>query len=311
MSSIERIAVIGTGAMGSFYASRLFDMDPDGIALIADGKRYDRLKEKGFFVNDRHYTVLVMRPDEHAPPSDLVMVAVKHHHLPRAIHDIRNRVGEKTILMSVMNGIDSEEQLGAAYGRAKVLHAVAVGIDAVRTDNRLTYTTQGTLFFGEASNAVVSQRVQDVQSLFDRAGITYETPVDMIRVLWWKFMINVGMNQASAVLRAPYGMFQTSQEAQDLMESAMMEVMAIAKKAKVDLSEKDIEAWYQVLNGLSPHGKTSMLQDVEAGRKTEVEMLAGKVMELGRRYDVLTPVNERIFRSIKEIEGQGSPMDPP
>jgi 2-dehydropantoate 2-reductase len=302
MSSIERISLIGAGAMGSFYASKLFDMDPDSIALIADGDRYERLKEKGFFVNDQHYVLPVMRPDDKSPPSDLIMVAVKHHHLPNAIRDIRNRIGGKTVLLSVMNGIDSEEQVGAAYGMEKVLYAVAVGIDAVRKDNRLTYTTQGRLFFGEAANPIVSQRVKDLQSLFDRAGIAYETPVDMIRIVWWKFMINVGMNQVSAVLRAPYSRFQTSQEARDLMESGMREVMAIAKKAQVALSEKDIEDWYSILSGLSPHGKTSMLQDVEAGRKTEVDMLAGKVMALGERYDVPTPVNKRIFRSIKEIE---------
>jgi 2-dehydropantoate 2-reductase len=186
----------------------------------------------------------------------------------------------------------------------KVLYAVAVGIDALREDNRLTYTTQGRLFFGEAKNHVISQRVKEVQSLFDRAGIVYETPVDMIRVLWWKFMINVGINQASAVLRAPYSAFQTSQEAKELMESAMKEVMTIAKEAKVALSEKDIENWYSVLSGLSPEGKTSMLQDVEARRKTEVEMLAGKVIELGKIYDIPTPVNKKILGSIKEIEGE-------
>ena len=305
MSAISSISLIGTGAMGSFYASKLFDMDQGSISLIADGERYERLRKKGFFVNDRHYVLRVIRPDDDAPASDLVIVAVKHHQLPKAIGDIRNRIGEKTTILSVMNGIDSEEKLGAAYGMEKVLYAVAVGIDAVREDNRLTYTTQGRLFFGEARNQVVSERVREVQSLFDRASIPYETPADMLRVLWWKFMINVGINQASAVLRAPYSVFQTSPKARELMESAMREVMAIARKAQIDLSEKDIDNWYSVLSGLSPKGKTSMLQDVEAGRKTEVEMLAGRVIELGKSYDVPTPVNQQILRSIKEIEGEG------
>lgn len=305
MLSIQKIALIGTGAMGSFYASRLFDMDRHSIWLIADGERYTRLKEGGFFVNGRHYNLPVMRPDDDPPLSDLLIVAVKHRHLPQAIRDIRNRVGEKTILLSVMNGIDSEAALGAAYGKEKVLYAVAVGIDALREDNRLTYTTQGRLFFGEAENHVISERVRNLQSLFERAGIAYETPVDMIRILWWKFMINVGMNQASAVLRAPYSVFQRSREARGLMESAMKEVVSIAQKANVDLSYEDIENWYSILSGLSPDGKTSMLQDVEAGRKTEVEMLAGKVIELGKKYGVPTPVNADILKSIKAIEGGG------
>jgi 2-dehydropantoate 2-reductase len=226
--------------------------------------------------------------------------------LPKAVTDIKRRIGEKTIIMSVMNGIDSEERLGAAYGMEKILYAVAVGIDALREHNRLTYTTQGKLFFGEAKNPVISERVKDVQALFDSAGIAYETPADMIRILWWKFMINVGINQASAVLGAPYSAFQTSQEARELMESAMKEVMAIAREAKVDLSEKDIENWYSVLSGLSPEGKTSMLQDVEAKRKTEVDMLAGKVIELGKQYDIPTPVNQKILETIKRIEDENA-----
>jgi len=304
MTTIRKISLIGAGAMGSFYASRLFDMDPECITLIADGERYGRLRDDGFWVNNRRYVLPVVTPRDEGPPSDLVMVAVKHHHLPRAIQDIRGRVGDPTLLLSVMNGIDSEEQLAAAYGMEKVLYAVAVGIDALREGNRLTYTTQGRLFFGEADNAVVSPRVREVQSLFDRAGIAWETPVDMIRTLWWKFMINVGINQASAVFRAPYSMFQRPGEARDLMISAMREVMAIARKGGADLSEKDIENWDSVLAGLSPDGKTSMLQDIEAGRKTEVAMLAGKVIELGQRHGIPTPVNEKILTSIKVLEGE-------
>ncbi len=115
-------------------------------------------------------------------------------------------------------------------------------------------------------------------------------------------MINVGINQVSAVLGAPYGVFQRSQKTRDLMESAMREVMAIAKTAGVNLFEKDIEDWYAFLSRLSPDGKTSMVQDVEARRKTEVEMFAGKVIELGNRYGIETPVNETLFRFIKAIE---------
>lgn len=302
MPSIERISVIGAGAMGAFYASKFFDMDKHCIALVAKGKRHDRLKEKGLIVNNRHYSLPLIRPEEKTPPSDLIIVAVKNHHLREAIRDIENRVGGNSLILSAMNGIDSEEQIAAIYGMDKVLYAVAVAIDAVREGNRITYTKPGKLLFGEAKNLVVSERINRVQSLFDKAGIPYETPDDMIRTLWWKFMINVGINQVSAVLRAPYSVFQTSQEARDLMESAMKEVVTLAKAAKVHLSEEDMIDWYSLLSGLSPQGKTSMLQDVEAKRKTEVEMFGGKVIELGKTYGIPTPVNQILFRFIKIIE---------
>jgi 2-dehydropantoate 2-reductase len=82
----------------------------------------------------------------------------------------------------------------------------------------------------------------------------------------------------------------------------MREVIAVARAMNVDLGEKDIEEWYKVLEGLNAEGKTSMFQDVEAGRKTEVEMLAGTVIELGKRFGMATPVNQRLYDELKRIE---------
>ena len=212
-------------------------------------------------------------------------------------------MGDDTLILSAMNGIESEEQISAAYGREKVLFAVAVGIDAVRQENRITFSQQGKLFFGEARNPNLTERVKGVQYLLDQAGISYEIPDDMIRILWWKFMINVGLNQVSAILGAPYSVFQRSQVAKELIESAMMEVITVAKAAGVNLSEEDIQDFYSFLPSLSPDGKTSMLQDVEAKRKTEVEMFAGKVIELGKKYGIPTPVNQILYKLIKVIEG--------
>jgi 2-dehydropantoate 2-reductase len=141
-----------------------------------------------------------------------------------------------------------------------------------------------------------------VQQAFDKAGIKYETPPDMIRMLWWKFMVNVGMNQASAVMRAPYGVFQTYPDAQGLMEALMQEVITLAKVKNVNLVEKDIEDWYGFLNILSPQGKTSMLQDIEAGRKTEVEIFGGKMVELGKNHGIPTPVNQTVLQIIRILE---------
>src|SRR5660397_177975 len=205
----------------------------------------------------------------------------------------------------VVNGKDS--YICSIYGIDKVLYAVSVGIDGLRQGNQITYTKGGTHYFGEAANTEVNPRVRRVQDAFGRAGITYETPTDMIRTMWWKFMINVGMNQASAVMRAPYGVFQSSEsseEAQALMKALMSEVIDLAQASEVDLTKEDITNWYSFLHSLSPTGKTSMLQDIEAGRKTEVEIFGGKVVELGNKYSVPTPANQTVLSIIKVLEEQ-------
>ncbi len=298
----RKIVVVGAGALGGAYAGMFHEMDRGCVSFLAGKERAGRLREEGLTINGRKYSIPVRLPEGDQPPAELVIVAVKHHHLAEALRDMRGTVGPQTLIISVMNGIDSEKKIAAAYGADRVLYAVAVGIDGVRSGNRVQYGNQGKIMFGEAKNDVLSDRVMRVRDLFIKAGINHEIPADMIRVLWWKFMINVGINQASAVLRAPYGEFQRSGGARELMESAMREAIMIADREGVALSESDIDAWEVVLAGLNPEGKTSMLQDVEAGRKTEVEMFAGRVIELGRRHEVPTPVNKKLFEMIGEIE---------
>lgn len=301
-SSIETVTIIGAGAMGATYAGLFHDLNPNGVAFIAGEARGVRLRREGVMVNGRPYRIPVYHPDELPQPADFVMVAVKHHHLEQAIRDMKRAVGADTTILSVMNGIDSEERLSAVYGAEKVLYAIAVGMDAVRMGNEVSYRNQGKILFGKGPNPIEEERVQRVKELFDRAGIVCEVAPDMLRLLWWKFMINVGINQASAVLGGTYGLFQTSPEARVLTEDAMREVMSVAKAVGVTLTEEDLNNWHTVLYALNPDGKTSMLQDIEAKQKTEVEMLAGKVTELGKRFGVPTPVNEKLLHQIKEME---------
>ncbi|MCF8106917.1 MAG: ketopantoate reductase family protein [Desulfohalobiaceae bacterium] len=308
MNKIQKVTVLGAGAMGAYFASRFFDTEGFSTRFVARDRRLERLKAKGLVVNGKQYDIPAVHPDEVEQPADLIIVALKQYHLQEAVHDLKTSVGDSTTIISIMNGLDSEEFIGSVYGMDKLLYAVSVGIDAVREGNRITYTKPGKHYLGEAVNTSLSPGVLRVQRAFEEAGITYETPEDMMRMMWWKFMVNVGMNQASAVMRAPYGFFQTFPEARGLMEALMQEVIALAEVQGIAVTSRDIEEWYSFLDGLSPQGKTSMLQDVEAGRKTEVEMFGGKVVDMGKTHQVPTPVNQTVFQIIRVLEYSASEM---
>ena len=297
-----KVAILGLGAMGAYFASRFLATPGVATCVVADGERNRRLQNNGIRVNGELYSPPLYRPGEATDPADLIVVALKHQHLPEALPGLRNLVGPQTTIVSVMNGLDSEAIIAAEYGTDKVLYTISVGIDAVREKGEVNYTNPGKHIFGEAENNRISPRVKTVQALFDRAGIAYETPPDMIRMLWWKFMINVGMNQSSAIMRAPYGVYQQRPEARELMKALMLEVISLAQTAGIDLGEQALIDWYPVLNTLSPDGKTSMLQDMEAGRKSEVEIFGGKVLELAETYGIDTPVNRTMVQIIKILE---------
>jgi 2-dehydropantoate 2-reductase len=302
MQEIQRVAILGAGAMGAYFAATFFDTPGFSVCLVADGQRLERLKKDGLVINGKSYRIPAIAPAEAVEPADLILVALKHHQLAAAVQGLTPLVGAGTLFLSVMNGLESEETIGALYGMDKVLFAISKGIDAVRHGNQVNFTRPGIHVFGEAHNSTLSPRVQRVKNAFDRAGICYEIPEDMIRALWWKFMVNVGINQASAVTRAPYGIFSRNPDAQALMEALMQEVVTLAQAEGVNLTGQDVLDWYPVMQTLSPEGKTSMLQDVEAGRKTEVELFGGKVIELGEKHGIPTPVNQTVYQIIRVLE---------
>ena len=302
---IKTIAIVGAGAMGAAYATMFTDAGSFSVFFLASGERYLRLKDQPLTVNGKPYAISVLQPEEVQEGVDLVLVALKHHHIPEAVQDIKAVVGAETIILSVMNGLESEEIIGSVCGMDKMVYAIAVGIDAVREKNQFTYARPGKIIFGEGPEKDAAGRVPRLQEALTRAAIPNEVPADIERVMWWKFMINVGINQASAVLRAPYGVFRSSADALALMRLLMREVVMLASKVSVNLSQKDVDEWLAVLSTLAPEGKTSMLQDIEAGRKTEVEIFAGRVVAMGIEHGVATPVNQTILHIIKVMEERG------
>ncbi len=295
---IESVAIIGAGALGILYGEALKLQLGDNLYYLADGKRFDKIRDGHFLINNipENFTVKHINQLDILP--DLIIVAVKNHHLEQILELLKKAVKQDCIILSVLNGIESEEFLERHFPHAHILYSVAVGMDAVRDSNQLTYSSRGKLLLGDKKNDKDNPFLQALCQLLDSTHIHYEIPEDIHRSLWWKWMINIGVNQVSAVTGATYGEFQRNEILKQLMESAMKETVMVARKCGVDLREEDITNWYPILNGLGPHGKTSMLQDMEAGRKTEAPWFSGKLISLAKEKGVEVPVNQTLYRII-------------
>jgi 2-dehydropantoate 2-reductase len=184
----------------------------------------------------------------------------------------------------------------------KVLYSVAHGMDAVREGNRLVYEHMGMISFGgEADKA---DKISAVERLFRQTGIPHDASGDIMRKMWGKLMLNVGVNQTAAVYRCGYEGLQNEGPVREVMLGAMREVLALSEKEGVCLTQADLDYWLGVLDGVSPMGKPSMQQDVEAGRPTEVELFAGTVLRLGKKHGMDFPVNRMLYERIKAMEEQ-------
>ncbi|WP_445506545.1 ketopantoate reductase family protein [Niallia sp. 03190] len=303
MTTIKKIAIVGLGAIGSVYGDMLQKTGEFQVKAIVDQKRKERYEQTGIYVNNELVSLSYITPEEVGEAADLIIVSVKYGQLGEAISAIKHHVGENTTILSLLNGITSEEELAAAYGTEKIVYAMCNGIDSTRDGNSIFCSNPGKISFGEKKNYQITERVQQIKACFELGNIPVEVPEDMERTLWYKFMINVGMNQVSAVTRSPYGFFQQPGFARDLATRAMREVIALAKAQNIDLKEKDMEDFFDnILSKISKDGKTSMLQDIEAKRLTEVSMFSEKVIDYGNRLNIDTPVNQTLYEIIRTVE---------
>lgn len=302
---IRTVSIIGLGALGILFGNYLSKKMPkEDLRIIADIDRIEKYKSNKVYCNGEVCEFNYVKPEEICEPADLIIFSVKYDGLKEAINAVKNQIGEKTIILSALNGISSEYVIGEVYGMDKILYCVAQGMDAVKVGNKLTYEHMGMLCFGEGEEGVVSKKVKKVAEFFEKMNFPYEAVTDMNKRLWGKFMLNVGVNQTVAVYESNYGEIQKEGQARTIMISAMREVMALSKVKGTNLDEGDLNYWLNVLSTLNPSGKPSMRQDLEARRYSEVELFSGTVIKLGKECGIETPVNKQLYEKIKFIESQ-------
>ncbi|MGH4117472.1 ketopantoate reductase family protein [Clostridium sp.] len=300
---IKTVSIIGLGALGILFGNHLSKrMTSGNLRIIASEDRIEQYEKNNVYCNGELCVFKFITPEEICEPADLIIFTVKYSGLTNAIQAVKNQVGEHTIILSALNGITSEAIIGETYGMDKILYCVAQGMDAVKEGNELTYHNMGMLCFGEGEPGIVSQKVKRVSEFFEKMEVPYEVDMDMYKRQWGKFMLNVGVNQTVAVYESDYGEIQREGEARNTTISAMREVIALSKKAGINLTVSDLNYWLKILGTLNPKGKPSMRQDMEAKRYSEVELFAGEVLRLGDKYGMSTPVNRMLYDKIKFIE---------
>ena len=293
MNPIKTTAIYGLGALGMLFGSKLQQAyGPENVKFVMDSARYARHKNDIYTINDEPFAFALQDAAEVTASSDLVIVAVKGPDLAAVVDQIAPSVGPDTIIISFMNGITSENILAAKYTRRHILDCIAIGMDAMRDGTQLHYTQCGKIQFGSRDNTQ-AEEVEEVERYFDNAGVPHEVRNDIRRAMWYKYLLNVGVNQACTVYETDYGHVTSPGPICDEMKEAMREVSRLAAVEGITLTEDDINAAIELEKTLKPDGYPSMRQDAIAGRKTEVDLFAGTVIEMGRKYGIPTPVNQK------------------
>ena len=313
---IKKVSLIGLGALGVLFADQLSQqLPPEDLRIIADAGRIARYRRDGIFINGRRVDFNYVTPEAPADPANLLMIAVKFNDLDDAVRAVKNHVGPRTIILSILNAHQQrrDHRQDVRHGQAPPLRGPR-GWTRRKSGNKLTCHSKGFLFFGDTEHfgtaehigdsepGVISEKTAAVDRFLTRMGIAHQIPPDMRKHQWSKFMLNCGCNETTAVYRCDYEGIQAGGRYRDTMLAAMEEVLVLAEKEGVALTRAELGYWEKVLAGLNPKGKTSMQQDVEAGRCSEIEMLGGTVLALAEKHGIAVPVNKMLYDAIKAVE---------
>ncbi len=299
---IQTTAIIGMGALGLLYADRIVKArGQEGTVFILDDERMEKYRGRKFSINGEEKEFAMVAASA-MKPVDLVIVAVKYNGLPSAIETMKSCVGKDTIILSVMNGIDSEEMIAETYGREHLIYTVAQGMDAMKFGDALNYTKEGELRIGVVEE-YQKKNLTAVKEYFEDIQMPYTLEDDILKRMWGKFMLNVGVNQTCHAYETTYsGVLTEGSEENRIFTGAMDEVIQLSQAVGINLSQEDAEYYKKIIATLKPDGVPSMRQDGIAKRKTEVEMFAGIVRKLAKKHGIATPVNDLLYDKIKKIE---------
>lgn len=302
MKEIETVGVIGLGALGTLYAHLFTEaLGKERVFVLADSRRVERCRRETRYFNGQPCDFQYADAATLTQPVDLLLFAVKFGGLAAGIETCRHLVGPETTLVSVLNGISSEEMLGSAFTPEQVVWCVAQKMSAVKEGSRVTAAPIGELAVGVPERQDTSH-LRRLTAFFDSICFSYSTPEDIRTHMWSKLLCNTGCNQSAMVFQCGYSGLQTPGRARDTMLGAMREVVAVANAEGIPLSEEDVRTWTAIIDALPPEGEPSMRQDGKARRKSEVELFAGTIRRLAKKHGIAVPVNDWLYQRVQELE---------
>ncbi len=302
-----RIAVVGTGGVGGYFGARLAQAGED-VVFLARGAHLQALRSSGLHVQSINGDVAlpaVQATDDPAQvgTADVVLVAVKAWQVPEAAQAIQPLVGAETMVVPLENGVEAPAQLAAAVGEAHVLGGFCWIVSYIAAPGVIHHTgVEPHIAFGEMDNRR-TERVERLVQVWTRAGIKkVEVPDDIQAALWQKFTFIASMSGMGAVTRATVGVMRTLPQTRQMIEQAINEIIAVAQRRGIALSDDVLAATMRFIDGMPPQSTLSMQRDIMEGRPSELESQNGAVVRLGSEAGVATPMHAFLYHSLLPME---------
>lgn len=289
-----RIAVFGSGAVGAYFGGRLAAAGED-VAFLARGRQLAALRGDGLFVASPKGDIRLSRvaatdrPEE-IGPVDVVLFAVKLYDAEAAAAGLGPLIGPGTVVVTIQNGVEIVDLVSRHIGPERVAGGAAYIMASIEAPGRIRHAAADTLIFGMPGGAR-SQHLETFEAAGMRAGFRATLSATIEVDLWTKFVRLSTWAGMTTVTRSPMGVIREDPALSALTASALDEAIAVGWARGIPLPASLPEETRKLVEGFPYAAKSSMLEDLEHGRRLELPWLSGAVARMGREAMVPTPVH--------------------
>ncbi len=302
-----KIAVLGgAGAMGGIFGGRLAAAGEDVTLIDVSKEAVDAINSNGLQVEDASGMTLTVKVAAAIDPAtigtvDLLLVFVKCYHTEAAVRSALSTLGPNSVVMTLQNGWGNAARIGQIVGDERVLVGLTYNSGTLLSPGHVRHTAKGMTFAGEL-NGNLSPRLIQITEILGRAGFDVTPTSDILKEIWSKLSLNVCSLPTSAVLRFFAHQLMEHDGTERLMQALLQEVVTVANAQNIPLDFD--ERWQGISAGLkrAVGAKSSMLQDVERSRRTEIDVINGAIVEAGQRLNIPTPYNNAMVFLVKSLE---------
>ena len=304
-----KFAILGSGAVGGYFGAKLARAGQD-VTFIARGAHLEAIRANGLVVKSPKLGDFLVRAAAESDtatvgPVDVVIVSVKAYDNATALPMLQPMVGPATVVLTLQNGVDSVNEVAAVVGEAHVLGGTTYVATALEGPGLIVQTgVHRSIIFGEVfgDHRQVSPRVQAVADIFATADIQV-TPVADARVpIWDKFVYLVAFSGFTGASRLAIGHLWKFPHVQEMFYATSREIAAIAQAEGVTISANRFATLKDYMDNIPPTTRSSLLIDLEQGKRIEVEALQGAAVRRAQKLGVPVPITATLYAVLKAWE---------
>ena len=300
-----RILVLGAGGVGGYFGGRLVEKEEDVTFLVRERRR-QQLEQEGLVIHsvngDLTLQPKLITTQDQAEPFDLILFSTKAYHLQSAIQDVKPFVGEKSVILPLLNGVAHIQQLQREFGVDKVIGGLCFIETTLNEQGHIVQTSKGHYVrFGEFGNQE-TERIRKIEEALGGTRASFMRSSHIEQDMWHKYLYITVIAGVTTLMRAPLGPIRDSEDGREFIRALFLEGQAIMLAHGAPLDQEIVEKHMITMEKTDDTMKASMLRDMEKGLPIEGQHLHGYLLHLAQKYGIDSPLLKVIHRHLQVYE---------